>query len=60
VTDEDLRLQHNAAEQAARQAAVPAPSPQPPVPGHETEVLTSHEGRPTQAEQQKREWRVFP
>jgi hypothetical protein len=43
VADEELRLQHNAAEQAAREAAVPAPSPQPSVPGHEDELRVAHQ-----------------
>jgi hypothetical protein len=55
--DEDVRLAHYRAEARTRLARVPAPSPQPAVPDHETELRISHEGRPTVREQQQ-EWSV--
>jgi hypothetical protein len=54
--DESARLSHHAAEQRARDAAVPAPSPQPPPETHSEAIVTSHEGRPTVREQQQREF----
>jgi hypothetical protein len=55
---EDARLAHHAAEARLRVAAVPAP-PQQPVPEtHVAALATAHEGRPTVAEQQKRQ--VYP
>ncbi len=46
MADEDVRLAHYAAEDAARKAMLRAPSSQPAVPGHEDEVLSKHLGRP--------------
>lgn len=54
MSDESTRLAHHAAEARARESAVPAPSPQPAVSDHAAEVMASHEGKPTVAEQQKR------
>jgi hypothetical protein len=52
-------MAHHAAEENARLAAVPAPSPQGPAPESHVEAMaTAHEGRPTVAEQQKRT--VYP
>jgi hypothetical protein len=53
--EEQLRLSHYHAEQAARDAVVPAPTPQPPVPGHSAEILSKHEGMPTVAAQEARQ-----
>jgi hypothetical protein len=58
VSDESLRLAHYAAEQRARDAAVPAVRPPAVVPVHSDEILGSHEGRPSVREQQRRE--VYP
>jgi hypothetical protein len=58
VTDEELRLSHLAAEQHARDAAVPAARLAPAVPGHSDELLAAHQGRPTVREQKQRE--VYP
>ena len=51
---EQDRLSHHLAEQRAREAAVPAPSPQPVPEDHETALVAAHEGRPTVAEQKMR------
>ena len=58
MSDESVRLAHHAAEQRAREAAVPAPAPQPQPESHIEAMATAHEGRPTVAEQQKRT--VYP
>jgi hypothetical protein len=44
VSSEQLRLAHAHAEDQARQAAIPAPSPQPRVPVHQDEILSAHAG----------------
>lgn len=54
MSDEDVRLAHAAAEENARLAQVPAPSPQPQTEHHVEAMATAHEGRPTVAEQQQR------
>jgi hypothetical protein len=59
VTDEQLRLAHLAACEAAALSAVPSPSPQPQPELHTEAMAVAHQGRPT-AQQQKRDWRVFP
>lgn len=41
--EEHARLAHLAACEAAALSAVPAPSPQPPVPGHEYELRVAHQ-----------------
>ena len=56
MSDESLRLAHAAAEDRARQAAIPAPSPQPRPESHEEALMAAHEGRPTVAEQKNREF----
>jgi hypothetical protein len=40
--DESTRLAHHAAEARAREAAVPAPPPQPSVPVHQDELRVAH------------------
>ena len=60
MTDEQLRLAHLAACEGLALSAVPPPSPQPKVETHPEAMAVSHEGRPTVAQQQKRDWRVFP
>jgi hypothetical protein len=51
-----MRLAHHAAEQQARETAVPAPSPQPRPESHTEAMAASHEGCPTAAQQKDREW----
>lgn len=53
--EEHLRLAHLVACEAEALSRVPAPSPQPAPESHTTAMATAHEGRPTVAEQQKRE-----
>jgi hypothetical protein len=53
VTDEDVRLAHYAAEQAAREKLIRAPSPQVVPETHEQAIMAAHEGRPTVAVQDK-------
>jgi hypothetical protein len=60
VTDEQRRLAHHQAETAAREATIRAPSAQPRPESHTEAMATAHEGRPTVAAQQKKDWRVFP
>jgi hypothetical protein len=55
VSDEDVRLAHHAAEQRAREAAVPISRPGPTPETHEQALVSAHEGRPTVAAQQQRE-----
>jgi hypothetical protein len=58
--EEHQRLAYLAACEAGALSMVPAPSPQPQPESHTAAMATAHEGRPTVAEQQKRDWRVFP
>lgn len=55
MTDEDVRLAHYATEARARQALLRAPSPQGRPESHAEALMAAHEGRPTVAEQRKRE-----